>query len=213
QSYPEVDTKKSTLKYHDKFQDPKYSSIKNANHISSKLYKHKKNVYKKENKIQNSNSANGIIINKNMWANSLREEYSPKPFDFSMINKTENNYELKAKKKIKNEYDWSKEIRLSGRKLTTKVVPNYDLLNHVIGNLNNDNKHNNQKVLATCNGTNIEKQEGVKNNICLYNDYSYATSTQPPPKIMASKNNHTILKKIEKELLALPKSIKFTPMY
>ncbi|XP_023055975.2 uncharacterized protein LOC111533412 [Piliocolobus tephrosceles] len=215
QGYFEADTKKSILKYNDNFQDPKYSSIKNANRINSKLHKHKKNVYIKENKKQNpnnTNSTNAVNINKNLWANSLREGYSPKPFDFSMVNKTERNYELKAKKKVKDEYDWSKEIRLSGRRLTAKVVPNYDLSNQCISGLNDDNKHNNNQF-STCNKKEIKKQKSTQNNTCLYNDYFYAASTQPPPKIMASKNNHTILEEIEKELLALPKSIKFTPMY
>ncbi|CRG94656.1 conserved Plasmodium protein, unknown function [Plasmodium gallinaceum] len=76
-----------------------------------------------------------IVNCKNAWANGLRGGYKSNYFNFSLNDQNEKEYELKKKHRI-NQIDWGKRIRLSGRRLKAKVIPNLDLAHEIIENTN-----------------------------------------------------------------------------
>ncbi|SBT43240.1 conserved Plasmodium protein, unknown function [Plasmodium ovale wallikeri] len=64
---------------------------------------------------------------KNTWVNELRGGYMRNYFNFSIQERNETKCQSKREKWI-DKTDWNNEIRLNGRTLSTKVVPNFELL-------------------------------------------------------------------------------------
>ncbi|SBS86746.1 conserved Plasmodium protein, unknown function [Plasmodium ovale curtisi] len=64
---------------------------------------------------------------KNTWVNELRGGYMRNYFNFSKQERNETKYQSKREKWI-DQTGWNSEIRLNERTLSTKVVPNFELL-------------------------------------------------------------------------------------
>ncbi|CRH01465.1 conserved Plasmodium protein, unknown function [Plasmodium relictum] len=112
----------SKTKYYD---DPTHrTSRKNFRSVNSCNL----NIIKTRGKKKTEN-----ISCKNAWVNGLRGGYIKSYFDFSLNDKSEKEYELKKEHKIK-QIDWGEKIRLNGRRLKTKVIPNLDLVDKIIKN-------------------------------------------------------------------------------
>lgn len=69
---------------------------------------------------------------KNEWVNGLRGGYIRSHFNFSQADENEIQDEQKRKKNRLKQIDWGKKIRLTNRRLQTKVIPNIKLVKKLI---------------------------------------------------------------------------------
>lgn len=68
---------------------------------------------------------------KNKWANELRGGYRSNTFRFSLQDKDENKLEIERNDRSRNA-DWGKQIRLTSRRMKTRVIPNSYLVNEMV---------------------------------------------------------------------------------
>lgn len=68
---------------------------------------------------------------KNKWANELRGGYRSNTFRFSLQDKDEKKLEVERSDRSKN-VDWGKQIRLTNRRMKTRVIPNSSFVNEMV---------------------------------------------------------------------------------
>ncbi|SBT80470.1 conserved Plasmodium protein, unknown function [Plasmodium malariae] len=136
-----TNTKGSLIKYYDECCQPEHRLSRHITRSATNACNSKYNV----NMMKERKKSEGITTKgKNTWINELRGGYLSNCFNFSIIDKNERIDKNKQKhEQMKlarvQEFNWHKEIRLKGRRLRTKVIPNLDISNKFMRNLHSVN--------------------------------------------------------------------------